>query len=779
MFTALGRFTYRRRWLVLLLGIIFMVASGIYGTSVFGKLKGGGFYDPNAESTKLMDAIPEKLGRDPNSIIALYTSTNGATVTGPAYRAAVLKTLDRVKGQKGVGNITSFYSTGAKVLVSNDNKSTYAVIGLTTHDNAENKATLDTIRPLLKDSSLQVRLGGEPAINEEINDAVSKDLETAEMMTFPVLALLLVIIFGSLVAAALPLAIGGMVILGAFLIIRLATDFTDVSIFSINVITMLGLGLAIDYSLFIVSRFREELARRNGDVPGALAKTMQTAGRTVVFSGFTVAASLLSLQVFPQMFLKSMGLGGAAAVLVAMLAAITILPAILALLGTRVNALSLWPLFRRGKTQEPLGTVHSYGFWYNMSRFVMQRPTLVLIVALIPLIVVGIPFLHVKLSIADARALPAGRESRVVSEVLTSSFPQNETTPIQSLVHTDKAALDAASIGALYDYTRAIARIDGVTRVDSLVNIDPRMDKATYQAFYSEQALKANPPAARAASQFSKGDFSLVSVLYKGDWNSQASMDLVKAIRNVNPPQGMAAQVGGAPAIVIDFLGSLGRGMPLAIGLIIAVVFVILFFMLGSVVVPLKAVVLNILSLSVSFGAIVWIFQDGHLSNLLGFEALGSIDGTNPVLIFAIAFGLSMDYEVFLLSRIKENYDRTGDTTSSVALGVQKTGAIITSAAALLVLVFLGFATGQVVFVKLIGIGMSLAVLVDATLVRMLLVPATMRLMGKYNWWAPRPLKALYNRLGLSEVEHDEEPDAHPAPLLPREQPQTSVGIGA
>jgi RND superfamily putative drug exporter len=775
MFNWLGKFVYQRRWLVLVAGLIFIIVSGVYGTSVFGSLKGGGFDDPNAESSKAAQAISQQLGRDDNVLVVLFSAKDSVTVDQPEYKQAVETTLARIEGKPGVHTITTFYNSGAAALVSNDRKSTYAVIGMSGDEDAQKKYLMD-LRPLLtgneaQNGNLQVRLGGAPAVNEEVSEQVSKDLEHAETMTFPILAVLLILIFGSLIASALPLLIGGLSILGAFLVLKLATNVTDVSIFAVNVITMLGLGLAIDYSLFMVSRFREELPRHNGNVGAALSKTMQTAGRTVMFSGLTVAISLLSLLVFPQMFLKSMGMGGAAAVLVAMLAALTVLPAILALLGRRVNSLSVWSLIRRNRKASGLPTLDSgikRGFWYNISTFVMRRPGLVLIVTLVPLVYLGLPFLRVNLSTPDARSLPEGRESRVVSEILDSQFPKNETSPIQLVVNTNGDPTSAANLSLLYDYTRQIAAVPGVRRVDSLVNLDPKLDKASYQALYSEFGRKLNPQADKAASFYAKGNYTLISVLYDSDPRSSASQEIVRNLRTLGAPEGMNVQVGGASAQLVDFLTSLEQSVPVALGLIVGVIFVLLFLMLGSLIIPLKAVILNILSLSVSFGALVWVFQDGNLANFLNFTPLGSVDGTQPVLIFAIAFGLSMDYEVFLLSRIKEQYNRTHDTTASVALGVQKTGQIITSAALLLVVVIGAFATGEVVFIKQIGVGLGLAVLVDATVVRMLLVPATMRLLGKYNWWAPAPLTALYNRLGLSEVEEEEEQEeeAQPVPVL-------------
>jgi RND superfamily putative drug exporter len=756
---------------VLVAGLLFMVASGVLGTSVFSSLKAGGYNNPGAESSQVAATLSNQLGQDQRTLIVLFTSKDGTKVDSPSYKSAVETTLSKIDGQSGVGKIATFYSTGASQLVSNDKVSTYAVVGLDGSDDAQLK-TMTRIRPLLTSDQLQVRLGGYTAVSQDITDQVQKDLETAETMSFPILFVLLLFIFGSLLAASLPLFIGGFAILGAFLILRVATNFTDISIFSINIITMLGLGLAIDYSLFVVSRFREELARYNGEVPAALARTMRTAGRTVVFSGLTVTISLLSLLVFPQMFLQSMGLGGAAAVLVAMLAAVTVLPAALALLGNRVNSLSVRSLFRRRGAQnraQVVGNGEGRGYWYRTSAFVMKHPVIVLVVTLLPLLVVGLPFLGINLTVPDQRSLPPGAQSRQVGDVLANEFPRNETTPIQIVVKSDKSALDAASLASLYAYTREIAQVPGVRSVESLVNLDPRLDAGgaqAYESFYASAGNAASPQAAAASSataQYSKGDYSMVNVLYDSDPSSQASENLVKAIRATAPPSGLSAQVGGRTAEQVDFLASMAAGIPVALVLIVSVMFVILFLMLGSVVVPVKAVLLNVLSLSVSFGAMVWIFQDGNLSSVLGFTSVGSVDGTLPVLIFAIAFGLSMDYEVFLLSRIKESYDRTKDTATAVSTGVQKTGMIITSAAVLLVVVIGSFAMGQVLFIKEVGIGLGLAILVDATLVRTFLVPSTMRLLGRFNWWAPRPLAALYARLGLGETESDGSTASAPA----------------
>ena len=758
MLARLGDGIYRRSWLVLLAGLLVMVLGGIYGTGVFGQLKGGGFADPASEATRAQDALRDHLGRPAGAIIFLFTAPDGSGLTAdsPEYRAAVEATLGRVAGREGVESIASYYSTGAPQLVSNDRRSTYAAVAVR-GDEDEQEEHFAHLRPLLTSQDLQVRLGGGVAINAEVSAQVERDISRAETFTFPILAVLLLLVFGSVVAAGLPLLTGAISILGAFLIVRVIAEFTDISIFAVNIITILGLGLGVDYSLFMVSRFREELARQDGDVAAALRRTMQTAGRTIIFSGLTVALSLLGLMVFPFMFLRSMGIGAAAAVLVAMIASLTLLPASLALLGQRISSLSLARLFRRANSS--LVTRHSSlesGFWYRTTQFVMRRPGTILIATLIPLALAGSPFLRAEFAIPDYRALPEGAESRIVSEALVRDFARNETTPIEIVVRTGGAATDPANVAALYDYTRQIAAVPGVRRIDSLVTLDPGLDRAAYQALYTPAGLAAQPQAAGAAARFAGGEYTLLSVLYDYEPLSGEAQRLVADLRAVTPPVGMTAQVGGAPAQLVDFLASLGGTIPYALALIAVVIFGLLFLMLGSIVVPLKAILLNFVSLSASFGALVWIFQDGNLAGLFRFTPTGALDGTQPVLIFAIAFGLSMDYEVFLLSRIKEAYDRTGDTASAVAIGVQKTGSIITSAALLLFVVIAAFASGEISFIKQIGVGLGLAVILDATVVRMFLVPATMRLMGDYNWWAPRPLVALYERLGLAE--RDDEP---------------------
>ncbi|MGO8726027.1 MAG: MMPL family transporter, partial [Streptosporangiaceae bacterium] len=516
------------------------------------------------------------------------------------------------------------------------------------------------------------------------------------------------VIFGSLAAASLPVAIGGVAILGSFTVLRLLTMATTVSIYSVNITTILGLGLGIDYGLFMVTRFREEL-HRQPTVEQAVARTVATAGRTVAVSGVTVAVALTSLMLFPEDFLRSMGYGGVATVAVDMLAALTVLPALLAVLGYRVNALRVRRSVNRSAREETSGA------WYRLAHSVMRRPAVYATVIVIGLLALGAPFLRISWGGTDARTLPAASTVRQVSQTLASDFPVNSTAPIEALVTLPGTSGAATALDA---YLHRVEAVPGVTEA---------------------QVTGLKTGTAR------------VDIGYAPAPVSSAARHIVTQIRDITPPPGATVLVGGITAGLVDELASLGATLPWMALLVGVSTFVLLFLAFGSVVLPLKAIVMNVLSLSATFGVVVWIFQWGHLSGLLRFTPTGSIDPTMPILMLAIIFGLSMDYEVFLLSRIRERYDQTGDNTASVASGLQRTGGLITSLALLLIVVVGAFSAPRITFIKLMGVAMIVALLVDATVVRVLLVPAIMRLLGRANWWAPRPLRRLYARYGIKE----------------------------
>jgi RND superfamily putative drug exporter len=540
------------------------------------------------------------------------------------------------------------------------------------------------------------------------------------------------------VAASLPLGIAGLAVVGTFCVLRVLASFTQVSIFALNLTTAMGMGLAIDYSLFVVSRYREEL--RAGAEPGdAIVRTVTTAGRTVIFSAVTVAVSLAAMLVFPLAFLRSFAYAGVAVVALAAVGAVVVLPAVLAVLGRRVDTLVLWH-----RAPKPEGT----GFWHRVAMAVMHRPVVVSAVVIALLLVLGAPFLRIAFGLPDDRVLPASASSHQVQDAIRTRFSSNEASALSVVVAGDVSNRSAD----VARYAADLSRAPGAARVD-----------ASTGSYISGQLVA---PPNGASARFTGTTGTWLSVVPAVEPYSGAGETLVKAVRAVPAP--FHVQVGGASAELVDSKSSLFSRVPLAGGLIALVTFVALFLMTGGVLVPVKAVVVNLLSLTATFGAMVWIFQDGHLSGLLDFTATGTIATTMPILMFCIAFGLSMDYEVFLLSRIKEEYDRTGDNVSSVALGLERTGRIVTAAAALLAVVFLAFATSHVTFIKLFGLGLALAVILDATLIRAVLVPAFMRLAGRANWWAPGSLRRVHARFGISESS-DGPAAAGAAPVRPRE----------
>ncbi len=735
MFEALGRVTYRRRRWVVAVAVGFLVFAGVWGTQVFGALQGGGFEDPDAESSRAAEVAVRELGREGTDVVVLYSSDE-LTVDDPAFADAVTGTLTALPDDL-VDRVTTFYDTGAEAFVSEDRSSTFAVLTLAGDGDARADA-LDAIAADLDAPGLTTQVGGPLAIDRDINERVSSDIARAETISMPILLVLLVVIFGSVAAASLPLAIGVTAILGAFTALRALTYATEVSIFAVNLVTILGLGLAIDYGLFMVSRFREEIRRRSS-VEDAVAATMATAGRTVAVSGVTVAVSLAGLLIFPQVFLRSMGFGGVAAVLIAMGAALTLLPALLGMLGPKVDALSVRPLFRRLFRRPPpaAATSDAQGAWYRIAQAVMRRPIVITVATVAVLLALAAPFLRAQFGGIDERVLPAGTESRVVTETIDAAFPSDVDTPITAVVSLPDAADSPAGGQALQAYVTDVAALPGVDGVE-----------------------------VTGAS----GNTARVAVAYEGDPIGGEAQDLVADVRAVPAPDGGEVLVGGQTATLVDLLDSLGDLLPWMALMVVAATFVLLFLAFGSVVLPVKALVMNVLSLGASFGALVWIFQDGNLSGFLGFTPTGTVEATQPILVLAIIFGLSMDYEVFLMSRIREQYDLTGDNTTAVATGLQRTGGIITSAALLLIVVIGAFSLSGITFIKMIGVAMIIAIVVDATVVRLLLVPATMRLLGRANWWAPGPLGRLYARYGIKESDGD----GAPTPSTPAAEPVLS-----
>ncbi|CAN5808183.1 MMPL family transporter [soil metagenome] len=756
MFARLADLSIRRRRFVLVAALVAFLVCGAIGGGVADRLSSGGFDDPGAPSTKVQHLLEDRFDTGTPNIVLLVTARDGS-VDSPAVVAAG-KALARELGAVSSGGdrmteVLSYWDLPAGNPLASDGGDKAMVLGrFPDHGNGLNELSADIAERYTRDdpsSAVTVRVGGYGPIFAEVNTTIEHDLVRAELIAIPITLLLLLVIFRSVVAALLPLAIGALSVVGTFLVLFLVNEVTEVSVFALNLTTAMGLGLAIDYSLFIVSRYREELLLHEPDV--AIRRTVQTAGRTVLFSALTVAASLCALLVFDISFLRSFAYAGLAVSALAGLYAVVVLPAMLAGLGRRIDALSL-----RRKPFDPEASAH--GFWHRMAVTVMRRPIPITLVIVTFLVVIGSPTAGMKLGFPDDRVLPPGKSARDVQDVLRHEFSSAEAGAA-AVVATGTGSPSTRS-GAVTAYAERLAKVGGVARVDSEIGIfcgsagavggvDCRPGDLVLPASASPDLV----------DRFSRPDATYLSVVPDVEPLSDAGEQFARDLRAVASPFDEVL-VGGQSAQLVDSKASIFGDIPLALAIIAGITFVLLFLMFGSVLVPIKALVLNLLSLSATFGAMVWIFQDGHGSGLLGFTPTGSLSATVPVLMFCVAFGLSMDYEVFLLSRIKEEHDKGVDNVTSVARGLERTGAIVTAAALLISVVFLAFATSEVSFIKLFGIGLTLAVLLDAFVIRGTLVPAFMRLAGEANWWAPGPLRRFHDRFGISEhVELADEPE--------------------
>jgi RND superfamily putative drug exporter len=706
----------RRARLVLVAALLAVVGFGVLGFGAFGKLHTGGFSDPGAGSTTAQTLTDQRFGGSVGVVLLVHAKAG--TVDDAAARAAGAEAAGRLAAVPGVSDVVSYWQTRNPGLRSKDG--TYALIlGSTKSDRELSSPELASLRSHSK--RVDVTVGGSAAISNDILTQVTKSLRSAEMIAVPIILALLVFAFGSVVAALLPLAIGGIAILGTFAELDVLGSVTSVAIYAINLTTALGLALAIDYALLMVSRFREELGR--GQEPAqAVARSVATAGRTIVFSGATVAAALAVLLIFPMYFLRSFAYAGIGVVLISMAAAVVVLPALLAVLGRRVNSGRLpWARGREPSTAAP--------FWGRLAGQAMRRPALLAIPVLAALVLVALPVRHVQFGTLDDRVLPATTQSRAVGDVLRQDFTGDSATALN--VVTDGPLGRAALTG----YATRLSGLAGVARVETSI-----------ATFVRGTAVpdSAAPALARPTAQ-------RLSVVSAADPRSNAAKNLVRTVRGLPGPDGVRVYVGGQTAELIDTTHAIGVRLPLAALLIVLTTFLVLFLFTGSVVQPARALVLNAVTLAATAGLMVWIFQQGHLSGLLGFTAL-PLDTSMLVLLFCIAFGLSMDYEVIVLSRIKELHDQGRDNRTAVTGGLTRSGRIVTTAAALIAVTFFANATATVSFLQLFGIGAGFAVLIDATLVRAVLVPACQRILGRAAWYAPVPLRRLNTRIGLTEA---------------------------
>ncbi|HEY8824809.1 MAG TPA: MMPL family transporter [Candidatus Limnocylindria bacterium] len=742
MFAAWGRFVYRRRWPVLAVSGLLLLIS-IFVVIQGGKLQSGGFIE-TSESGRASRLIERELPRAGAATFTLIFSSDTLTATSPEFRTAVDAALAPLRSDPRVAAITTPYDGTAldpTRLISKDGHA-IAVDVAAKDDLATARDYYPELRAEVGSDTLTIQATGLLAINNGFNDVLQADLRRAETVSLPLALILLLVVFGSIVAAFVPLGVGVLAVVGGIAGMYLVARVTDVSVYALNVVTLIGLGVAIDYSLFITNRFREEM-RRGHSGNNALAIAMATSGRAITFSGLTVAIGLSGMLFFQGTFLSSMGISGAIVVASAVFYGLTFLPALLAIIGRNLG---------RGRVPFLQPDSTGTGWWHTIATTVMRRPLAVLIPVVAVILVLGSPFLHLRLANNDVTALPKHEESRAAFDRLVDEFPGGNQTHINVVVeYPNGDPLAEAHMAGLVDLATKIAALPTVDTITSPVTVDPRLGPAEYAVLYSSLTRAQLPAQLQALIKGTVGEHIVVFdvVTQKGIYSDE-SRQLVRAIRALPPPPDAEIAVTGFTAIDLDTVDFIASHTPAALAYIVAATMLVLFFLLGSVILPIKAVVMNLLSISASFGAIVWIFQDGHLAAQLGFTP-GSIDPTLPVIMFCTVFGLSMDYEVLLLSRMQEEYLRTRDNTSAVAMGLEKSGRLITGAAAIMVGVFAAFALADIVLIKAIGLGMALAVAIDATLVRALVVPATMRLLGDLNWWAPGPLARLQRRIGLAE----------------------------
>jgi uncharacterized membrane protein YdfJ with MMPL/SSD domain len=705
MFDRLARVINRVPWVVVGVAIAFAAISGVFGGPVSQSLQVGGFQDPSSQSSVALDRLEAATGMRADGGIIALVKTPEAVNSEPAV-TEMDRVASLINSDPDIAQVFTYYETHDRSMVAQDGSSTIVVGYWKKISDQEAVNAAARLEDELK-SDPNVKLGGFAAINHQLNILITGDLARAETLAFPILFLLSLWVFRGVIAALLPPLVGGVVILGAFLVLRGVAQVHPVSIFALNLATGMGLGLAIDYSLFMVSRFREEMA--NGATPDvAIRTTLRTAGRTVLFSSLTIAAAAGSLTVFKINFLWSMGVAGIIVALMACAVALTVLPAVLRLLGPRVNMLA-----PKRWQQTAATTSGTSGFWYRFSHFVMRRPIPLAALSAGLLIALGLPFAGIKFNSVDQTALPVTSDARVVNETLKRDFGWPQGAVLTVVVEAPSSA--ATEVESFADSVKSLTDVTQVGPPQPVGSDTWKFDVQT-----------------------GGGNFD------------PAVQSVVRDIRS--QPSPYTVLVSGQAAAFVDLQTSLASRLPLAVALVASATIILLFLMTGSLLLPIKAVVMNLLTLSAAFGVLVLIFQDGRFQDLLQYTSQGALESTQPVLLFAIVFGLSTDYGVFLLTRIKESHDAGVPNKEAVALGLQRTGRIITAAALLFCVAIGAFATSQIIFIKELGIGIAAGVLVDATIVRALLVPSLMALLGSWNWWAPCPLRWLYDRAGLQET---------------------------
>lgn len=731
---AFGSRVYRRRFPILIVWAVVLLAALPIAPRVFRALDAGGFTSPDLEAARAGDLLANRFGASAASLVLVYRDPSGQlSARDPLFQQQRDASLASVRGLPEVDQVTTGADNPRQI--APDGQAEYVTVSLRGANPRGFDQAVQTIEHAVRQtsSSLELTLTGAPIFYADIFDVTERDLRRAELLSIPLAAVALVLVFGSLVSGAVPGLVGGTAVAITLALMALLSQVLELSIFSLNLTTMLGLGLGIDYSLFVVSRFREELGAGRS-VEHAVAWSVALAGRAVLYSGATVMIGLLALLTFDITALRSMGIAGALVVALSVLAALTLLPALLGVLGPRIDALAIGPLARAARR-----TSDAPGFWTHLAERVMRRPLAFLIPLLALLIGLGLPFTRVDFGAPDASILPTDVQSRRGFDLLRSHWGEGELSPLLLVFQTADGAspLQAQHIDGLLDYLRRVEADAAVERVGSPLSLDPRLSADQYRLLYANPANIPDAYARVAAEATVRGDILVASVTSRFGQTDDRSKALVRAIRATPAPAGLRVLVGGGTAGVIDYADRLYEQFPRAALLIVIATYLVLLRTFGSLIIPLKAVLMNALSILASYGALVVIFQEGAFADVLHFQPLGFVEASLPILMFCVLFGLSMDYEVFLLARIQEAHLLGADNTTSVVRGLERSGRIITSAAGIVVLVSLSFVAADIVLIKALGLGTAIAVLLDATLVRALLVPATMRLLGEWNWWTP------------------------------------------
>ncbi|HLB44256.1 MAG TPA: MMPL family transporter [Candidatus Limnocylindrales bacterium] len=756
VFHRLGAFCARRRFAIVGGWAVLLVLALPFAPQLPGALRSGGFTLNDLEASRARQAL-EGLDVPPSAMVILLQSETDARAGEPAFEIAAARALARIPSAEHVTALLTHNLAPRQV--SADRRTVYEIVALDLSPDDSPDALAPVQGAITPQPGLRILLAGGPAFYGDIQTLSEHDLQRSEFISLPLAALALLLVFGGAVAAGVPIVVGGAAVVIALGGLFFVAQQTPLSIFVLNLATLLGLGLGVDYALLLTSRFREELRVRGGGrlidgtidqaaINDAVASTVGTAGRAVFFSGLTVLLGLGGLVLFEFMVLRSVGIAGAAVVGMAVAAALTLLPAGLAILGPRIDA---FPSRLRERLRRRVGlpeappTPEAEGAWARLARRVMARPLLFFVPTLLLLLALGSPFLHVRFNAPDATILPVGVPSRQAYDLLASEFGEGEFAPLILAVRTSGPVTDPDNVGALYDYSRTLAADPRISHVEGMVDVDPRLSREQYQLIYGAPGGPADRFVSDVLARTSQGDLAAFTVFTPYGPNRPEALALVADLRDpasrLAPPVGVGVLVGGGAAEVRDVVNRIAADFPRSAAFILVATYLVLFVLLRSVVLPAKAIIVNGLSLTASFGALVWIFQDGNLSALLGFAPLGFVETTLPVILFCVLFGLSMDYEVFLLSRMKEVYDRTGDNREAVARGMERSGRIVTSAALIVVVVAGSFAFADIVLIKALGLGVAIAVALDATLVRALLVPSAMRMLGNVNWWMPERLR--------------------------------------